>query len=141
MKNVTITNGQIATRATCVVVALSIASYVIVNKVDFGKSPHSAVTGLSLQAPAASSELFIPHGMRGPFYDADDCKNTASHHVYIGMPVTQVLCQTGEPKSVNKSTNQYGTHAQYVFEGTAGERWYLYVDKGSISSWQESWTK
>lgn len=53
--------------------------------------------------------------------------------VRIGMTQQEVLDSSwGKPKSINKTTNQYGTHEQWVYSMTG----YLYFDDGILTSIQ-----
>lgn len=141
MKNVAISNYEMAKRAAIVVAGLGVLYFVGQNvPVDHAVMSSSASVS-SVQQVLPQATLLIPHDMRGIYYTGDDCDTTATHEVHIGMPEAEILCQTGRPSTVNKSVSKYGTRTQYVFEGLSGDRWYLYTTNGVISSWQESWTK
>lgn len=140
MKNVTVTNGQMAKRAVIATLAILLVGFMVeqgkMNEANVTESPPAVSESLSPQAGPDAKVLFIASHMRGIYsYTSDECRNTSSHEVYIGMPEGQVVCQTGEPERENRSTNRYGTNVQYVFNGISGDTWYLYVTNGKVSSW------
>lgn len=56
---------------------------------------------------------------------------------YIGMTAEQVKESTwGKPSEINKTTNLYGVHEQWVYRGYSKDR-YIYLDDGIVTSIQE----
>ena len=61
-------------------------------------------------------------------------KSAARFGVMIGMTPDEVIHETawGKPKKVNRTTNKFGTHEQWVYGGGN----YLYFENGVLTSYQ-----
>lgn len=141
MKNVTITNREIALRAVGTLLALGIGYHLVQNtELDNATDPGASSSIVDTSQPdRRGSVLSVPPSARP--YDEPAMCGDVTHEIYIGMPESGVACQVGIPEQVNSWTNSYGTNSQYVFVGRDGTRWYVFTSSGLVSSWHESWTK
>lgn len=60
-----------------------------------------------------------------------------SGEVYVGMERKWVIESWGHPNHINKTTNKFGVHEQFVYEALSGERKYLYIENGILTTIQE----
>jgi len=68
------------------------------------------------------------------YWPKNECLSIAQRHVWIGMSDTQLRKSLGSPKSVNRTVTAFGSNEQWVY-GDFGP--YIYVDNGSVTSWQD----
>lgn len=58
----------------------------------------------------------------------------------IGMSELALICTKGGVipgyGSINVTTTPYGVNKQYVYEDAFGNRQYIYVENGKVTSWQ-----
>jgi len=67
------------------------------------------------------------------FFSEDEMNLIAEQAVQMGMREEVIRCIFGRPSAANSSVGSWGTHTQYVFREFG---WYVYVENGIVTSWQ-----
>jgi hypothetical protein len=66
----------------------------------------------------------------------DQCTLIKKHKIYIGMPEDALVESWGTPRDINRNVGYWGVHKQYVY-GDFPNSYYVYVDNGVVTSWQD----
>jgi hypothetical protein len=77
---------------------------------------------------------------RGQLSD-EEWKLIDTGYIQVGMSELALICLKGGiipgvNGYINTTTGSYGVHKQYVYENAFGGRYYVYVENGKVSGWQ-----
>ncbi len=67
----------------------------------------------------------------------DDIYYIKKAEIRIGMSETALVASKGYGHKVNRTAGDFGVHKQYVYGTKIGERTFVYVENGKVTSWQD----